>query len=140
MKFRLLNEHAQAPTKANTFDAGWDLYSSQLVSLPPGGRELVSTGVAFDIPQGYVGLIWPRSGTASRSGIDVLGGVVDSGYQGEVKVILINHDLNFSYTAKAGARIAQIVFQPILMTGMIEVEDFENRTTRGDQGFGSTGI
>lgn len=140
MNFKRLTETAHRPTKSNTFDAGWDLYSDQLVSLPPGTRETVGTGIAFDVPQGYVGLIWPRSGIASRSGIDVLGGVIDSGYQGEVKVILVNHDPSFSYTAKAGARIAQIVFQPILMGGMFEVEEFSMRTTRGDSGFGSTGI
>ena len=140
MKFKKLNDSAVSPTKSNTFDAGWDLYSLELVSLPPGGREIVSTGIAFDVPQGYVGLIWPRSGNAARCGIDVLGGVIDSSYQGEVKVILINHDMNFSYTAKSGSRIAQIVFQPILMTSMIEVDEFTHKTTRGDSGFGSTGI
>lgn len=140
MKFKKLSDSAVSPTKPNTFDAGWDLYSLELVSLPPGGREIVRTGIAFDVPQGYVGLIWPRSGNAARCGIDVLGGVIDSGYQGEVKVILINHDMNFSYTAKSGSRIAQIVFQPILMTSMIEVDEFTHKTTRGDSGFGSTGI
>jgi len=140
MKFRKLTDSATAPTKSNTFDAGWDLYSTTLVSLPPGGREVVSTGIAFDIPQGYVGLIWPRSGNAARCGIDVMGGVIDSGYQGEVKVILVNHDSHFSYNAKPGTRIAQVVFQPILMTSMIQVDEFTHKTTRGDSGFGSTGI
>lgn len=140
MKFVKLSDKARTPTKSNTFDAGWDLYSLDFVNLSPGGREVVSTGIAFDIPQGHAGFIWPRSGNAARSGIGVLGGLVDSGYQGEVKVILVNHDTHFSYTAKSGTRVAQIVFCPILLTGMTEVEEFTHKTTRGDQGFGSTGI
>lgn len=138
MKFKLLTDSAIPPTKGHTFDAGWDLHADEHIAIPPGTRQVVRTGIALDIPQGYAGLIWPRSGLAARSGIDVLGGVVDSGYQGEVQVVLINHG-EFTFTAAPGARIAQIVFQPILLGGLFQVEEFQDQTTRGENGFGSTG-
>ena len=138
MKFKLLTDSAVPPTKGHTFDAGWDLCADEYVAIMPGTRQLIKTGIALDIPQGHAGLIWPRSGLASRYGIDVLGGVVDCGYHGEVKVVLVNHG-EYTYTCKPGTRIAQIVFQPILMGGLFETERFDNDTTRGDGGFGSTG-
>jgi len=138
MKFVKMSDTAVAPTKAHTFDAGWDLYADEHVAIMPGTTQVVGTGVAFDIPQGFAGLIWPRSGLSARYGIDVLGGVVDSGYQGEVKVVLCNTG-NGTWTSAPGTRIAQIVFQPILMGGLFEVEDFQDQTTRGEDGFGSTG-
>ena len=138
MKFVKMSDTAVAPTKAHTFDAGWDLYADEHVAIMPGTTQVVKTGIAFDIPQGFAGLIWPRSGLSARYGIDVLGGVVDSGYQGEVKVVLCNTG-NGTWTSAPGTRIAQIVFQPILMGGLFEVEDFQDQTTRGEDGFGSTG-
>lgn len=139
MKFKLLTDSAVPPTKGHTFDAGWDLHSDEHIAIMPGTRQVVSTGLAFDIPQGHVGLIWPRSGLAAEYGIDVLGGVVDSGYQGEVKVILVNHG-QFTWTAPPGKRIAQIVFQSVLMGGMFQASEFDAKTTRGEAGFGSTGV
>lgn len=138
MKFKKLSETAHAPTKSHTFDAGWDLYADEVVSIVPGSRQVVSTGIAFDIPQGFAGLVWPRSGLSANWSLQVLGGVVDSGYQGEVKVILYNGG-PYTFTALKGDRIAQIVFQAVLLGGMFEVEDFEQKTTRGDNGFGSSG-
>jgi len=138
MKFVKMSDTAIAPTKAHTFDAGWDLYADEHVAIMPGTTQVVKTGIAFDIPQGFAGLIWPRSGLSARYGIDVLGGVVDSGYQGEVKVVLCNTG-NGTWTSAPSTRIAQIVFQPILMGGLFEVEDFQDQTTRGEDGFGSTG-
>jgi dUTP pyrophosphatase len=139
MKFKKLTDTAHAPTKAHTFDAGWDLYADEHIAIMPGTRQVVKTGIALDIPQGHAGLIWPRSGLAARYGVDVLGGVVDSGYQGEVQVVLVNHG-EYTYTAAPGARIAQIVFHPIWMGAMIETEEFHQTTTRSDSGFGSTGV
>lgn len=138
MKFKKLTDTAHAPTKAHTFDAGWDLYADEHIAIPPGQTQVVGTGIAVDIPQGFAGLIWPRSGLSARHGIDVLGGVVDSGYQGEIKVVLSNTS-NFTWTAAPGTRMAQIVFQPVLLSGMFEVEEFDSKTTRGESGFGSTG-
>ena len=138
MKFKKLTETAVAPKKSHTFDAGWDLCCDEHVAIMPGTRQVIKTGIALDIPQGHVGMIWPRSGLAARYSLDVLGGVVDSGYQGEVKVILINHG-QFTFTCAPGKRIAQIVFQPIWMGAMIETEEFSQRTIRGGCGFGSTG-
>ena len=138
MKFKKLTDTAHAPQKAHTFDAGWDLYADEHIAIMPRTRQVVKTGIALDIPQGHAGLIWPRSGLAARYAIDVLGGVVDSGYQGEVQVVLINHG-NFTYTAAPGTRIAQIVFHPIWMGAMIETEEFHKPTSRGGCGFGSTG-
>ena len=138
MKFKLMTETATPPSKANVWDAGWDLYCDEHVAIMPGMRQMIKTGLALDIPQGHVGMIWPRSGLAARFGLDVLGGVVDSGYQGEVLVIMVNHG-NFTYSAAPGTRIAQIVFQPIMLGAMIETEEFSNPTTRGEKGFGSSG-
>lgn len=138
VKFKKLSETAIAPTKAHTFDAGWDLYADEHIAIPPGCSQIVKTGIAFDIPQGFAGLIWPRSGLSAKYGIDILGGVVDSGYQGEVKVVLANTS-NFTWTAAPGVRMAQIVFHSVLLGGMFEVEEFRDETTRGDRGFGSTG-
>lgn len=138
MKFKKMTESAQAPTKGHTFDAGWDLYADEHIAIPPGQTQVVGTGIAVDIPQGFAGLIWPRSGLSARHGIDVLGGVVDSGYQGEIKVVLSNTS-NFTWTAAPGTRMAQIVFQSVLLSGMFEVEEFDGKTTRGESGFGSTG-
>lgn len=138
MRFKKLSDSCTPPTKAHVADAGWDMYSDEFIAIPPGVRQVVSTGIAIDIPQGYVGLVKPRSGLARNYGLDILGGVIDSGYHGEIKVVLVNHG-ELTYTAAPGTRIAQIVFQPILMQGMHEVEEFGNKTARGDDGFGSTG-
>lgn len=138
MRFKFLTDTATKPTKGHTFDAGWDLYADETVVISPGMVQVVGTGIAFDIPQGHAGFIWPRSGLSSKYGIDVLGGVVDSGYQGEVKVALANVS-NFTWTSAKGTRIAQIVFQGIELGGMFAVDDFTHETTRGDKGFGSTG-
>ena len=138
MKYKKLTDTAHPPTKTNTFDAGWDLYADETVAIAPGHRQVISTGIALDIPQGFVGLIWPRSGLAANWSLQVLGGVVDSGYQGEVKVILYNGG-PYTFTALKGDRVAQIVFQSVLLGGMFEVEDFDERTTRGNNGFGSSG-
>ena len=139
MKFVKMTDTAIAPTKAHTFDAGWDLYADEHVAIMPGTSQIVKTGVAFDIPQGFAGLIWPRSGLSAKYGIDVLGGVVDCGYQGEVKVVLYNGGSG-TWTSAPGTRIAQIVFHSILLGGMFEVDAFDHQTTRGEGGFGSTGV
>jgi dUTP pyrophosphatase len=98
---------------------------------------MIKTGISMAIPDGYVGLIWPRSGLAVKHGLDTMAGVVDSGYRGEVCVVLQNHGYE-PYNVKAGDRIAQILFQSILSVQMIETEELNN-SDRGQSGFGSSG-
>ena len=128
---------AKTPTRANDSDAGYDLYSTQEGVIPAGGRRIVKTGISIAIPPGYYGRIAPRSGLAIKRGIDVLAGVVDSGYRGEVGVVLQNlseHDFPFSQ----GERIAQLILEQCNSIGWVEVEELED-SVRSDGGFGSTG-
>src|SRR4051812_35959739 len=101
------------PEYATDGSAGADLRSSEAVTLPPGGRAAVPTGIAIEIPPDHVGLVWPRSGLAVRHGIDTLAGVIDSDYRGEVKVVLVNHGREPVTIAK-GDRIAQLIVQPVV--------------------------
>ena len=138
MKVKLLNENAIVPARATKGAAGLDLFAIENVIIKPMERASIGTGVAVAIPEGSAGMIWPRSGLAARHGIDVLGGLIDSDYRGEVKVMLINfsaHDV----TIYAGDRIAQIVCQPINTANAIVVDDLDV-TVRGINGFGSTGV
>jgi dUTP pyrophosphatase len=137
-----LDPAAVLPTQAHEWDAGYDLYSTSAKTiLAPGDRSGFGTGLSVHIPEGYVGYIKPRSGLAVRHGIDVLGGVIDSGYRGEVKVLLLNTgkvDADIAH----GERIAQLVVQPV---SRVEFHDITDEgaalaeSARGDGGFGSTG-
>lgn len=133
----LLNDKAKAPTKAHTSDAGWDLYAVNSTVIAEHQRKTVDTGVALEIPDGYVGLIWPRSGLAVKQGIDVLAGVIDSGYRGEIKVCLLNTGRD-NVTIEPGDRIAQILIQPVSQMEMVTVDTLSD-TDRGEGGFGSSG-
>jgi dUTP pyrophosphatase len=127
---------ASEPEYATGGAAGADLRASQPVTLPPGGRAAVPTGIHLEIPPGHVGLVWPRSGLALRHGIDTLAGVIDSDYRGEVKVVLVNHGQE-AFAIAAGDRIAQLLVQPVVRArfsrGVVAA------TTRAAGGFGSTG-
>lgn len=129
---------ATLPTRAHPTDAGLDLHALHDVTLYASGRAIVPTGIAVAIPVGYVGMVCPRSGVATQ-GVTVNNapGIVDSGYTGELKVILINHSRN-PWHAKAGDRIAQLVILPIVTPGVVEVDELPG-TQRGNNGFGSTG-
>jgi dUTP pyrophosphatase len=116
--------------------AGADLRASEAVTLPAGGRAAVPTGIAVEVPAGYVGLVWPRSGLAVRHGIDTLAGVIDSDYRGEVKVVLINHGSE-PFSIAAGDRIAQLLIQPVPRVRFTRAA--VGATARGSGGFGSTG-
>lgn len=135
-----LDQKATIPTRHHFDDAGYDLYAMYDGFVFPGKWSMVATGIAIAIPEGYVGLIHPRSGHAARNGITVLNapGTIDAGYRGEVSVILINHSPNlFEY--RAGDRIAQILFQKIETPLLLEVDGLPE-TLRGELGFGSSGI
>lgn len=137
LRFVKLNEDAITPTKANKFDAGFDLYASHGGILEKHTHKLIKTGIAMQIPKGYVGLIWPRSGMAYKYGIDVFAGVIDSGYRGDIGVILYNSQYN-DYNVEKGDRIAQLVLQKVEDFELLEVSDLNN-TDRSEAGFGSTG-
>jgi len=137
LKFVKLNENAITPTKANESDAGFDLYASHGAILEKHTHKLIKTGISMAIPKGYVGLIWPRSGMAYKYGIDVFAGVIDSGYRGDIGVILYNSQYN-DYNVENGDRIAQLVLQKVEDFELVEVSDLNN-TDRSKAGFGSTG-
>ena len=132
-----LTNTAVVPTRAHSSDAGWDLYADQHVTILNGERKTINTGISLAIPSGFAGLIWPRSGMSVKKGVDVLAGVVDSGYRGEIKVCLLNTGYD-PVIIDAGDRIAQILFQEV-PTFEMEVVERLNATDRGEGGFGSSG-
>jgi dUTP pyrophosphatase len=141
IKVSRLDESIPLPTYATNGDAGADLISSIDVDIPAGNRALVPTGLSLAIPEGYVGLVCSRSGLAWKHGVTVLNapGVIDSGYRGEVKVILLNPHASQSFSIKKGDRIAQLLIQKVEQADFIEVENLDS-TDRGQGGFGSTGV
>jgi len=132
-----LDDNGVVPTKAHDDDAGYDLYSSQDVTLMSGERRTVKTSIAFNIQDGLTGLIWPRSGLSVKKGIDVLAGVIDSGYRGEIKVCLLNTGIDDLKISK-GDRIAQILFQEVPRVKLTLSDDL-GASLRGGKGFGSSG-
>ena len=137
IRCKRLSEDATIPTRAYEHDAGWDLYASDKTYITPLHRRGVKTSISMAIPEGYVGLIWPRSGLAVKGGVDVFAGVIDSGYRGEIKVCLYNSS-EIQLEINKGDRIAQILFQEIPQTTIVEVDDL-NDSKRGHGGFGSSG-
>lgn len=138
-----LPEYAEAsiPKYMTAGDAGADLYAAESVILKAaGGRELVSTGIAVAIPKGYAGFVQPRSGLANKHGVTCLNapGLIDSGYRGELKVLLINTDPEEKFEIKVGDRIAQLVIQKVEQVDFVEVTELDE-TERGEGGFGSSG-
>ena len=130
------------PARAHAGDAGHDLRSVEEVSLPPGGRALVRTGISLAIPEGYAGLVLPRSGLAMRHGVAPVNtpGLIDSGYRGEVMVPLINHDPEETFRVERGMRVAQLLFVRAEDVTFAEVALLEAATDgRGERGFGSSG-
>lgn len=138
MKVKLLCENAKVPRTPKVGDAGHDLFSCQGILIPAFDRAVVPTGIAIEIPPGMVGLIWPRSGYANDFGLDVLAGVIDESYRGEIKVILFNSGDRDVYL-ESGSKIAQILFQDYFTYEFEVVESLEN-SDRGESGFGSTGL
>ena len=140
--FRRLRPEAREPERAHVGDAGYDLCSVEEVSLPPGGRALVRTGISLAIPKGYAGLVLARSGLAMSHGVAPVNtpGLIDSGYRGEIMVPLINQDRESTFRVARGMRVAQIVLTRTEEVTFAEVEMLEAATDgRGEGGFGSSG-
>ncbi|HUZ15441.1 MAG TPA: dUTP diphosphatase [Gaiellaceae bacterium] len=139
LPFKRLHEDATLPVRAYAGDAGLDLAAAERVELAPGARALVGTGLAVAIPEGHAGFVQPRSGLAAEHGITIVNspGLVDSGYRGELKVILLNTDLERSFVVEPGMRIAQLVVVPVTTPQPLEVTDLPE-TERGEKGFGSS--
>lgn len=134
---QLLDQNAKMPTRANEYDAGFDLYSIIDTVIPPKQRKTVNTGIAIQMPEHMAGLIWPRSGLSVKQGIDVLAGVVDSGYRGQIMVCLYNTSDEI-VVLNTGDRIAQIIFQEVPRV-LMEVHESLGSSQRGENGFGSSG-
>lgn len=136
-----LHEDAALPGQAYAGDAGLDLVAREHVVLEPGARAVVGTGVAVAIPEGHAGLVVPRSGLAASSGISVVNapGLIDAGYRGEVRVILLNTDRYESFTVEPGMRIAQLVVVAVPPVSLVEVAELPG-SKRGAGGFGSSGV
>ncbi len=140
LKVRRLDGRARLPTRAYPGDAGLDLYALQDGVLEPGERASIRTGIAVEIPDGEAGLVLPRSGLAARHGIALVNapGLIDAGYRGEIRVLLLNTDRDAAFTIGAGDRIAQLVLVRVQTPAVVEVEELEV-SERGAGGFGSTG-
>lgn len=138
LKIKKINSNAVIPKYAHEGDAGFDLSSVEEYLLSPGKKILIKTGLQMEIPSGFFGSIRDRSGLAYKNGIHVLAGVVDSGYRGEVGVILVNHGEE-DFKINVGDRIAQMIIHPHETPEIEEAED-TSETSRGEGGFGSTGV
>jgi len=136
LKVKRIHKDAKLPLYQHQGDAGLDLFSSIDCILAPGEVKPVPSGIKVAVPEGYVGLVWDKSGV-SLKGIHRLAGVIDSGYRGEVRVVLVNLGKE-SLVIKKGMKIAQLLIQSVAQVKVVEVEELEE-TSRGDKGFGSTG-
>lgn len=138
---RRLDPRAQLPQRAHDGDAGYDLRALDGGSLAPGERGMIPTGIAIALPAGHAGLVLPRSGLAARHGVTLTNapGLIDEGYRGEVRVLLLNTDLDATFTWEAGDRIAQLVLIAPATPDVVESDEL-GETLRGVGGFGSSGL
>jgi dUTP pyrophosphatase len=138
--FKRLDAEVEIPTRSHIGDAAVDLQARYDITLDPGDRASVPTGLAVAIPEGFAGLVLPRSGHARRLGVGVVNGpgLIDSGYRGEISVLLINHGAE-RVSFSRGDRIAQLAVVPIVEVDWVEVDELDD-TSRGGGGFGSTGV
>ena len=141
LEYRRLSQTARAPERAHAGDAGMDLYADEAAHIDPGGRASVGTGIAVAIPEGHAGLVTPRSGLAAKHGITLVNtpGLIDAGYRGELRVLLLNTDPHESFKVTPGDRIAQLVLVKVESPEPAEVGEL-SETIRGEGGFGSTGV
>jgi len=135
-----LSDEAQLPQRAHDGDAGLDLCAAEAAHLGPGERWSVGTGIAVEVPDGHAGLVLPRSGLAREHGIALVNspGLIDAGYRGEVRVLLLNTDPAETFRIAVGDRIAQLVISPVAIADVVEAEALRE-SARGDGGFGSSG-
>ena len=140
LKIRRIDPAAQLPTYAHPGDAGMDVRSLETVTLAPGARALVRTGLVFQLPPDAEAQVRPRSGLALRHGVTVLNapGTIDAGYRGEVGVVLVNLG-EAPFTVEQGMKVAQVVVAPVVRAAIVEVSETD-ATERGADGFGSTGV
>jgi dUTP pyrophosphatase len=134
-----LHPGATLPERAYAHDGGLDLAACERVELGPGERAVVPTGIAVAIPEGYAGFVQPRSGLAARHGVTIVNspGLIDAGYRGEIRVVLLNTDRDETFVAEAGDRIAQLVVLPVPVLDVVEVDALPE-SERGARGFGSS--
>ena len=137
LKIKKLDRDVRIPQYAHNDDAGFDLCARETIVLKKGERFAIPTGIAMEIPEGYVGLIWDKSGLAMKSGLKTIGGVIDSSYRGEVLVGIINFGKE-DYIFEKGHKVAQMIIQKKEKVDFDEVKELSD-TTRGEGGFGSTG-
>jgi dUTP diphosphatase len=135
-----LNDEAVLPTRAHDGDAGLDLYACEAAHIGPGERWSVGTGVAVEIPEGHAGLVLPRSGLAKKHGIALVNapGLIDAGYRGELRVLLLNTDPAETFRVQPGDRIAQLMISPVVLAEPVETAALAE-SVRGGGGFGSSG-
>jgi dUTP pyrophosphatase len=139
IQIKKLSDQAKIPTQGSKYAAGYDLYAAEEVLVNTMGRKLVKTNISISIPEGYYGRIAPRSGLAYKNGIDVLAGVIDSDYRGDIGVILFNSDHNLDFQVNVGDRIAQIIIEKCHSVNWDTVENLE-ASVRSEKGFGSSGV
>jgi len=137
IKIKKLIKDAKLPFRAHSGDAGFDVFSCEDFELKPGKRHAFRTGIALSIPAGYALLVWDKSGLSANFGIKTMAGVIDSGFRGECKIVLLNVGQK-SYKIRKGDKIAQLLLQKIEDAEIEEVKELD-KTERGDRGFGSTG-
>lgn len=137
LEVKKLYPDAILPARAHHDDAGLDLYANEALTLDPGQRQTVKTGIALAIPTGYVGLIWDKSSIPHKWGVKTMGGVIDASYRGEVGVIMVNLSQE-PYIVEKGAKISQLLIQKVELPEVCEVGELDD-TIRGEGGFGSTG-
>jgi dUTP pyrophosphatase len=135
-----LSDAARLPSRAHSGDAGLDLHAAEAATIGPGERASVGTGIAVEIPDGHAGLVLPRSGLAARHGIALVNapGLIDSGYRGELRVLMLNTDREEAFEIEPGDRIAQLVISPVTDADPVEVDELTG-SDRGGGGFGSSG-
>ena len=139
VNIKKLSDNAIIPTQGTRFAAGYDLYAAEDALVNKGCRKLIKTNISMEIFPGYYGRIAPRSGLAYKNGIDVLAGVIDCDYRGDIGVILYNTDDSLDFSVKKGDRIAQIIFESCYTVNFNETKDLRS-TSRENSGFGSTGL
>ena len=140
VEFTRLTDEGRAPERAHDHDAGFDLFASEPARIAPGQRASVGTGIAVAIPEGHAGLVLPRSGLAARHGIALVNapGLIDAGYRGELRVLLLNTDRVDAFEVAPGDRIAQLLITPFAPVAPVELAELAT-TARGAGGFGSSG-